>query len=262
MTGDDVALRVLIALPLGLVFGGFLTVAIHRLPVGESLSRPRSRCPGCGAQIRTVDTVPVVSWLLLRGRCRSCRARISPVYPLTELVTGALFVAVALTFEDPWRVVLLGPILGLLVAVTVIDWRHKIIPNRLVYPATVVTAVYVVVADLAGGQLDALRAGIGFLAYGAGLLIVALISPRGMGMGDVKLAALVGLTLGGLGLAFVAVAAGAGILIGGVAAIVAVIAGAGRKSALPYGPAIALGTAVAVFAGAELADAYLRLVGV
>jgi len=262
MTGYDVALRIVIALPLGLVFGSFLTVAIHRLPEGGSLWRPRSRCPSCGTQIRAADNVPLVSWIVLRGRCRSCKARISPVYPATELGSGALFVAAARRFEDPWVAILLAPFLGLLVAITVIDWRHKIIPNRLVYPAILVTAPYVLLADLAGGGLDAPRAGIGFLAYGVGLLIVALISPRGMGMGDVKLAALVGLALGGLGLRFVGVAAGAGIVIGGVAAIVALAAGAGRKSALPYGPAIALGAVVAVFAGAELADAYLRIVGV
>ncbi|HZD79887.1 MAG TPA: prepilin peptidase [Actinomycetota bacterium] len=261
MTGYDVALRILIALPAGLAFGSFLTVAIHRVPAGESLVRPRSRCPSCGTPIRNVDNVPVVSWLVLRGRCRACGARISAVYPLTELTTGILFVAVALRFEDVWGAVLLAPFLGLMVALTVIDWRHKIIPNRLVYPAIVLTVVYVTVADLAGGGLDAVRAGVGFLAYGLGLLVIALISPRGMGMGDVKLAALVGLALGGLGLRYVAVAAGAGILVGGVAAIVALLTGAGRKAAMPYGPSIAVGAAVAVFAGAELAEAYLRVVG-
>lgn len=261
MTGFDVALRILIALPTGLVFGSFLTVAIERLPRGESVVRPRSRCPTCRSPIRNVDNVPVASWVLLRGRCRACGVRIPPVYPLTEVASGGLFVAVALRFQDPWTAVLLAPFLGLLVAITAIDWRHKIIPNRLVYPAMAICAPYVALADLAGGGINALRAGLGFLAYGGGLLIVALISPRGMGMGDVKLAALVGLALGGLGLRFVGVAAGVGVLVGGAAAIVALAFGAGRKSALPYGPAIAVGAAVAVLAGSELADAYLRLVG-
>ncbi len=260
MTGYDVALRVLIALPTGLAFGSFLTVAIRRAARGESLVRPRSRCPSCGTAIRAGDNVPVVSWLLLRGRCRACGARISVVYPLTELACGALFVAVALWFEAPWRAVLLAPFLGLLVAITVIDVRHHIIPNRLVYPALLLTATYVIVADLAGGGIDALRAAIGFLAYGGGMLVVALISPRGMGMGDVKLAALVGLTLGGLGLRFVGVAAGTAILVGGVAAIVALLAGASRKTALPFGPAIAVGAGIAVFAAPAVADVYLRLV--
>lgn len=262
MTGYDLVLRILIALPLGLGFGSFLTVAIHRVPLGESLVRPRSRCPSCGTQLRTVDNVPLVSWILLRGRCRWCGARISPVYPLTELVTASLFVAVALRFQDVWAVVLFAPFLGLLVALTVIDLRHKILPNRLVYPALIVAAPYVALADLAGGGIDAVQAGVGLLAYGGGLLLIAIISPRGMGMGDVKLAALVGLALGGLGLRYVGVAAGAGIVIGGAAAIVALLAGAGRKTALPYGPSIAIGAAVAVFVGEQIADAYLRLVGV
>jgi leader peptidase (prepilin peptidase) / N-methyltransferase len=259
MTAFDVALRIFIALPFGLVFGSFLTVAIHRLPRGESIVRPRSRCPSCGAPIRSLDNIPVVSWIFLRGRCRACKAPIPAVYPLTELASGALFVAVALTFEDPWAAALLAPFLALLVAISVIDLRTKKIPNRLVYPAVLVAAGWIVVADLAGSELDAIRAGIGFLAYGVGLLVIALISPRGMGMGDVKLAALIGLVLGSLGLRYVAVAAAAGVAIGGVASVVALISGAGRKTRIPFGPFLAAGAAVATFAGGVIAEAYLDL---
>lgn len=256
----DTALRLVISITLGLAFGSFLTVAIARVPAGESVIRPRSRCPSCGTQIRSADNIPVVSWLLLRGRCRACGARISPIYPLTELACTGLFVAAALTFEDGWIAALLAPFLALLVAITVIDLRHRIIPNRLVYPAIVVAAGYVVVARLAGNSVDLVDSGIGFLAYGGGLLVIAFIAPRGMGMGDVKLAALVGLVLGVLGIRYVGVAAGMGILIGGVAAIVALLLGASRKSGLPYGPSIAVGAAVAAFAGDPIADAYLRFV--
>jgi leader peptidase (prepilin peptidase)/N-methyltransferase len=260
MTAYDVALRIFIALLLGLIVGSFLTVAAHRVPRGESIVRPRSRCPRCGTPLRNVDNIPVVSWLLLRGRCHACGARISLVYPLIELACGALFVAVALAFEDPWAAGLLAPVLALLVSLSVIDIRYRKIPNALVYPAVVLAAAYVVVADVAGSErLSAADAGLGFLAYGIGLLVIALISPRGMGMGDVKLAALIGLTLGSLGLRFVAVAAGVGILAGGVAAIVALLAGAGRKSALPFGPFLALGAAVSTFAGGAIAEAYLDL---
>lgn len=181
-------------------------------------------------------------------------------YPLTELATAGLFVAAALVFEDLWETALLAPFLGLLFALSVIDIRHHKIPNRLVYPAILLSAAWVVVADLAGSELSAPSAGIGFLAYGVGLLIVALISPRGMGMGDVKLAALVGLVLGSLGLDHVAVAAGLGILFGGVGAIVALVAGAGRKTPIPFGPYLAAGAAVATFVGGQIADAYLRLI--
>jgi leader peptidase (prepilin peptidase)/N-methyltransferase len=252
--------RALVALPLGLAVGSFLTVAVHRVPAGESLVRPRSRCPRCGTQLRAVDNVPVFSWLVLRGRCHACEARISVVYPLTELATGALFVAAALFFEDVWAAALMAPFLGLLFALSVIDLRHRKIPNRLVYPAVLLAAAWVVVADLAGSELSAVSAGLGFLAYGVALLIVAFISPRGMGMGDVKLAGLVGLVLGSLDLAHVAVAAGLGILFGGVGAIVALLAGAGRKTPMPYGPFLAAGATVAAFAADPIADAYLRLV--
>jgi leader peptidase (prepilin peptidase)/N-methyltransferase len=257
----DTAIRLAVAIPFGLVFGSFLTVAISRVPAGESLVRPRSRCPSCGTQIRNRDNIPVLSWILLAGRCRACRTRISPIYPLTELATCALFVGAALTFDDPWVAVLLAPFLGLLVALTVIDVRHRIIPNRLVYPAFLIAAGYLVVARVAGAPVDLLDSSIGLLAYGGGLLIVALIAPKGMGMGDVKLAGLVGLVLGALGLRYVGVAAGVGILVGGVAAIVALIGGASRKSGLPYGPSIAVGAIVAAFAGDQIADAYLRLIG-
>jgi len=260
MTSVEVAFRIAMALLLGLVFGSFLTVAIHRIPAGESILRPRSRCPACGTPLRNVDNIPVISWLALRGRCHSCQARISPVYPLTELATGVLFVGVALRFEDPWQAVLLAPFLGLLMAISVIDARTKKIPNRLVYPALLAAAVVIVVGDLAGGDLDAVSAAIGFLVYGLGLLIVALIAPKGMGMGDVKLAALIGLVLGSLGLEYVAVAAGVGVMLGGLGAIVAlVLLGASRKTGIPFGPFLAAGAAVATFAAEPIADAYLSL---
>jgi leader peptidase (prepilin peptidase)/N-methyltransferase len=259
MTGIEIVFRIAVALPLGLVFGSFLTVAIHRVPAGESVVQPRSRCPNCGTQLRSIDNIPVVSWVFLRGRCHACGVRISAMYPLTELACGALFVAVALFEDDAWLAALIAPFLALLVAISVIDLRHRKIPNRLVYPALVVAAVFVAVAGVAGSTIDVVRAGLGFLAYGVGLLVVALISPRGMGMGDVKLAALIGLVLGGIGLRYVGVAAGVGILAGGVGAIVALLAGAGRKSALPFGPFLAFGAAVAVFAGGPIANAYLHL---
>jgi len=123
MTSVEVVFRIAVALPLGLVFGSFLTVAIHRVPAGESIRRPRSRCPTCGRPLRGVDNIPVISWLALRGRCHACKARISPVYPLTELATGVLFVGVALSFEDPWPAALVAPFLGLLVAISVFGRR-------------------------------------------------------------------------------------------------------------------------------------------
>ena len=252
-------LPIAIALVLGLAFGSFMTVAIYRVPADESLVRPRSRCPSCGAPIRATDNIPVISWLMLRGRCRACGGRIPPVYPLTELASGGLFVAIALAYEDPWRAVLLAPFAGLMVGISVIDVRHRRIPNRLIYPAFVIAAAVIIVGDLAGGGLDALDAGIGLVAYGLGLMIIALVSPKGMGMGDVKLAGLIGMVLGSIGLGLVAVAAGMGILLGGAGAIVALLAGRGRKSAIPFGPFLAAGAVIAIFVGHAIADAYLNL---
>jgi leader peptidase (prepilin peptidase)/N-methyltransferase len=152
----------------------------------------------------------------------------------------------------------MAPVLGLMLALAVIDIRHKIIPNRLIYPSLLLFAAYLVVAAVAGGGPDVLDGVIGFLAYGGAILIVALISPRGMGMGDVKLAALIGMVIGAIDLPSVAVAAGMGILLGGLAAIVALLAGKGRKSVLPFGPFLAAGGTIGAFFGPEIADAYLR----
>jgi leader peptidase (prepilin peptidase)/N-methyltransferase len=250
--------RVVVALLFGLVFGSFLTVVVHRVPAGESIVRPRSRCPSCGTQIRSSDNIPVLSWILLRGRCRACGARIPVVYPLTELGTAALFVAAALHFEDVWVAIMMAPFCGLMLGLAVIDYRHKILPNRIVYPSLVIFPAYLVVAAIAGADVDLVRAGIGFLAYGGGLLLIAIVSPRGMGMGDVKLAALIGVVLGSLGLRYVGVAAAAGILLGGVVAIGALLAGAGRKRAIPFGPFLAAGAVIAAFWGAGLASLYLN----
>ena len=250
--------RVVIALPFGLAVGSFLTVVIHRVPAGESLLRPRSRCPNCGAAISSIDNVPVVSWLLLRGRCRACGAAISPVYPLTEIATGALFVGAALAYDDPWIVVLLCAFLALMPAVAVIDIRHHIIPNRLMYPSLIAFPPFLVVASLFGAPVHLVGAAIGFVAYGGGLLLVALIS-RGMGMGDVKLAGVIGVVLGALGLRYVGVAAGTAIVLGGVGGLVALLLGRSRKDAIPFGPYMAAGAMVAVFLGDRLAAWYLDL---
>ena len=256
--GWDVLIRVAVALPLGLAAGSFLTVLIHRLPAGESVARPRSRCPGCGAEIGGRDNIPLLSWVLLRGRCRHCDMRIPAVYPLTELATAALFVAAALMYRNPWRAAMLCAFLALMPAVTVIDYRHRIIPNRLTYPALIGFPVFVLVGWALGAPLDLGRAALGFAIYGGGLLLVALLS-RGMGMGDVKLAGVIGVVLGSLGLRYVGVAAGAAIVLGGLGGLLALLLGRSRKDAIPFGPSMAVGAMVAVFLGERLAAAYLDL---
>ena len=243
----------------GLIAGSFLTALVHRVPRKKSVAEGRSRCPSCGAQLRARDNIPIVSYALLRGKCRSCGSRISPLYPVTEAATAALFVASSLAHQDVWIAALIAGFLAVLVAVGEIDAVHKIIPNRIVYPSVILFGLAILGLDLAGRGVHILHGLLGLLAYGGSLLIVALISPRGMGMGDVKLAGLIGLVLGSLSLKLVAVAAAGGILLGGVGGIVALLMGRSRKHALPFGPFLAAGAALAAFWGHEVADAYLRL---
>jgi leader peptidase (prepilin peptidase) / N-methyltransferase len=256
------AARIVVALLAGLAVGSFLTVVVHRLPRRASLVAPRSRCPHCGTPVRPRDNIPVVSWLLLRGRCRSCGARISPSYPLTELATAALFVSAVVVFEDLFVAVLMGLFLGLMLAVALIDARWRIVPNRLVYPSLVAFGAAIAVGDLAGVPVGVLTAAIGMAAYSVPLLVTALLVPGGMGMGDVKLAAVIGLVLGSLSLAHVAVAAGVGVVAGGVGALTAlVILGYGRRQQIPFGPFMAGGAVVAALATAPIKDLYLSLTG-
>src|SRR5919204_1311741 len=220
----------------GLLLGSFLTVVTYRIPRKETVVAGRSRCPACGTTIRARDNVPVVSYLLLRGRCRSCRARISPVYPLTELATGLLAAGAALRYRSLFVACLVAAFLAVLLALALIDARHRVLPNRIVYPAVLAFGVAIVAGDLADARVDLAGAALGFVGFGGALFVISLISPRGMGMGDVKLGFLIGLVLGSLALSFVAVAAGLAVLAGGVAALAALARGRSRKSAIPFGP--------------------------
>jgi leader peptidase (prepilin peptidase)/N-methyltransferase len=254
---DGAWVPAVVSLPFGLAVGSFMTVAIARMPKGESVSTPRSRCPWCGTEIRPRDNVPILSWLLLRGQCRSCGARISIGYPLIELATAALVVASIARYSSLWQGTIVALLLSMMPAIAIIDIRHRIIPNRLMYPALVAFPVYVVLGWLLGGPLDPVRAAIGLLAFGGGLLVVALVS-RGMGMGDVKLAGVLGIVFGAIGLGSVGVAAASAIVFGGLGGLLALALGRGRKSAIPFGPYLAAGAVVAAFWGPQLAHWYLR----
>jgi leader peptidase (prepilin peptidase)/N-methyltransferase len=240
----------------GLCIGSFLNVVAHRLPAGASLVSPGSACPGCGAAIRPYDNIPVISWLALRGRCRACDARISPRYPLTEAATGALFVAVVLATHAHTQVWLDLCFVTALVAIARIDLEHRIIPNR------ILLALAALALGLTGiftpGELPSR-----LIAAGAGgglLLAAALAYPGGMGMGDVKLAAAMGLVLGpALGPALL-VALLSGSLVG-LAIIARRGVAAGRKTAIPFGPFLALGGLVGLFVGQAIVNGYLRAVG-
>ena len=253
---DDAWIRAIVALPFGLGVGSFMTVAVNRLPKGESVVRPRSRCPSCGAEIGPRDNVPVLSWLLLRGRCRRCGARISVEYPLLELATAGLVVLAAIRYPNPWQVALVGGLLALMPGIALIDLRHRIIPNRLMYPSLILFPAVIVLAWLIGDATDPVRGAIGLMLYGGILFVVAIVS-RGMGMGDVKLAALIGVVFGSLGLRFVGVAAGAAIVFGGLGGVAALAMGRGRKSAIPFGPYLAAGAVVAGLWGEQIASWYI-----
>lgn len=254
---DDAWVRALVALPFGVAIGSFMTVITDRVPAGESIVSPRSRCPGCGAAIANRDNIPVLSWLLLRGRCRSCGEPISATYPVIELTTALLVAGAMARFERIWIGVMVAALLALMPVLTLIDIRSRIIPNRITYPALVAFPVYVVIARLFDGGTDPLRALEGFLLYGGGLFFVALIS-RGMGFGDVKLAGLIGIVMGAIGLRYVGVAAAAAVVLGGLGGLLALALGRGRKGTIPFGPYLAAGAVVAAFFTEPIASWYLQ----
>ncbi len=243
-----------LAAVLGAVTGSFLNVVVHRMPQGRSLSRPRSRCPGCGQPIKPYDNVPIVSWLVLRGRCRNCATSISARYPLVEALTAVLFLSVALVngFDES----LLGelPFVAALVAIAAIDLEHRIIPNKIVVPLAVygLAISAVLRPDAVPGLAIAGAAAFAFL------FVAALAYPAGMGMGDVKLAGAMGVWLGlsVIPAMFIAFLAGTVVGIG----IMAREGKGARKKGVPFGPFLALGGVVAVLAGPELIDLYENLV--
>jgi len=243
----------------GLLIGSFLNVVIWRVPRGESVVSPPSHCPGCDREISAVDNVPVVSWLVLRGRCRHCGARISPRYPLVELGTALAFAGVALHF-GPHLVVL--PYLyfaAVGIALALIDLDHHRLPDVLTLPSYPVALALFGIAALGDhtGHTPFIRAILAGLALYAFYEVVRFIQPRGMGGGDVKLSGVLGIYLGWLGWAELVVGAFAGFLVGAVVSIGLVLfAGAGRKTKVPFGPFMLVGTVIGILAGHDIAHAY------
>lgn len=237
---------------LGLVLGSFLNVVVHRLPRGESLSSPGSRCPHCGHAVRPYDNVPVLSWVLLRGRCRDCAAPISVRYPLAEAGTGALFALVAAVLDTGLELWLGLGLVALLVPVALIDLDHRIIPNVLLGVAAI-AAVGLLIALDPGALPEHLIAG---AACGGFLLAAALARPGGMGMGDVKLAAVLGLFLGKSVVPALGVALVAGTLVG-LVIMGRLGASAGRKTAVPFGPFLAAGGVAGLLVGPAAMSWYL-----
>ncbi len=248
----SVGVAAVMAVVLGAIVGSFLNVVAYRLPRGESLLHPPSRCPECETPVKPYDHVPVLGWLWLRGRCRSCGAKISPQYPIVEAVTGLLCAACVLKFgadSDVWLPVVF---VLLLVPITLIDLEHHIIPNVLT-ALGVVAALALLLAFDSDSLLENVIAGLG---AGGFFLLAALVYPAGMGMGDVKLAGVMGLFLGRAVIPAIFAALIAGTVIGSLV-IARYGMKEGRKKGIPFGPWLALGSLVGLFAGDEIVDWYL-----
>jgi leader peptidase (prepilin peptidase)/N-methyltransferase len=239
----------------GLVIGSFLNVVVYRLPRHESLATPGSHCPSCNSPVKPYDNVPVLSWLWLRGHCRNCAHPISLRYPAVELLTGLLAVTVVIAKNSTTEVAL-GLVLAVaLVPVALIDLENRIIPNVILAPAAV-AAVAIGALTRPGYLPEQLIAGVAAAMF---LFIFALAYPRGMGMGDVKLAGVLGLFLG----REVAVAILAALIVGvvsGLAVMSRVGVKEGRKTAIPFGPFLAVGAVVAIVAGPAIVHWYMHSV--
>jgi leader peptidase (prepilin peptidase) / N-methyltransferase len=241
-----------LAAPFGLLIGSFLNVVAYRLPRGESLVKPRSRCTTCGTEVRAIDNVPLLSWLFLRGRCRHCSAQISARYPVVELLTAIVFGAVVLARGLSTELLVDLPFAAMLIAVADIDLEHRIVPNKILAPMAVwgVAASAVVRPEMLP---ELLIAGAGAFLF---LLVAALAYPAGMGMGDVKLAGVMGLYLGVSVIPGMLIAFLAGSVVG--IAIMLRHGADARKRGVPFAPFLALGGGVALVAGTQLIDLYVR----
>jgi leader peptidase (prepilin peptidase) / N-methyltransferase len=245
------ALLALTAFVVGLAVGSFLSVVAYRLPLRRSLVRPGSACPSCERPIAWYDNVPLVSYAVLRGRCRHCGAGIAPRYPAVELATGLLFAACVAAFGVSGRTLVAMFFCAALVAVSATDLEHRIVPNRIVLPAAAIVLVAMTVLEPGVEWI------LGALGASLFLFLAALAYPKGMGMGDVKLALLLGAALGRT----VPIALMLGMLAALVPSVVLLVrhGAAARKMALPFAPFLALGGVVALFAGERILDAYLSL---
>jgi len=264
---------------LGLIVGSFLNVVIWRVPRGVSVVSPPSACPSCGHPVRPYDNIPVLSWLLLRGRCRDCKAPISPRYPLVELGTGLLFALVGWFFLPPLlEAASTGPALAIAaavlqlvaflylaaisVALALIDIDVKRLPNAIVLPGYAVGVVLFSIQALLMGSWPALlTAAIGMAGWFLVFFVPAFLLPGSMGLGDVKFAGVLGLFLGWLGWPQLVVGLLAGFIVGGLFGVALIIAGRGRKHRVAYGPWMILGAWVGILLGQPLTNWYLGFFG-
>ncbi len=258
-----VAVLVVVAAGFGLIIGSFLNVVIIRVPEGRSVVTPRSACPTCGKPISGFDNIPVVSWVLLRGRSRCCDEPISLRYPVVEALTGVAFAAVAGWKGWSWEVPALLYFAAAGIALAVIDYDVHRLPDAIVFPSYPIAAALLVLAALAEGEpkhlIGAAVGGIGMWVF---YFLLMFIYPSGMGFGDVKLGGVLGLYLGWYGWEEAVVGGFAAFILGAVVGVVAIaLFGATRKSMIPFGPFMLAGAWIGLIWGSSLVNRYLELTG-
>lgn len=239
---------------LGVAVGSFLNVVIYRVPRNESIVSPRSHCPTCTSPIKEYDNIPVISWLILRGHCRNCDATISPRYLVVELTTGVLFAGLAARSGYSWDLPAFAILLASLLALSCIDLELLVLPKKVIYPSLLLVTVLLVVASAGTDDWNRLLVG-AFCAAGwfVVFFLMNFTSPRILGFGDVRLAPLLGLTLGWLGWRYVVLGFFSANLIGAVIGISLIATKQmKRDQPVPYGVFLAAGTALAIFAGPEI----------
>jgi leader peptidase (prepilin peptidase)/N-methyltransferase len=242
----------------GLLIGSFANVVIYRVPEGRSIVRPPSGCPACGSRVRSRDNIPVISWVVLRGRCRDCHAPISLRYPAVEALVGALFVGVGLRFGISWTGVGEAALAAGLVVLAFIDLEHLLLPKKIVYATLTVVAVVFVAGAATGTQWHRLLvAAISAVVPWALFFVINFVSPRAMGFGDVRLALLIGFGLGWLGAGYAFLGFIVASVLGSVVGVTMIALGkAGRRTPIPFGTFLAAGAVVAVLAGAPVVNWY------
>lgn len=255
----DTALVAAVAAIFGLIFGSFINVVAYRVPAGLSVVSPPSACPHCDHPIRNRDNIPVLSWFLLRGRCRDCDERISPRYPIVEALTAVLSAGTVAVIGLHWVLPAYLWFAGVSLTLILTDLDVHRLPNRILYPSTVIGAVLLAIGAALDGDFSSMGRGVaGAAFYFVLFLILALAARGGFGMGDVKLAFFLGLFLAYQSWRVLGAGIALGVAIGGVVAIGLLISRrADRKSKIPFGPAMILGAYAALVFGQNLADWYL-----
>lgn len=258
----DIAISIIFVFLLGLAIGSFINVVIYRVPINRPLGASRSKCPKCSHIIAWYDNIPILSYVLLRGRCRHCRKSISMHYPLIELASGLLFIAVfvkeidfaQITYQSVLTFIAYLTFSSIMLAIFFIDAEKQIIPNKLTYPGLIIGAVLLTIAD----PSNMLSYALGLLAGGGLLFIIAIAKSSGMGGGDVKLGAMMGVYLG----LNVLLALFIGFLLGSIVGITMVILKKkSLKEPIAFGPFLVVGGFIAYFYGPVLIDLYLRSFG-